>query len=224
MLQKLTAIGMVALLALGVLLVPASSAVLAEEGAPDLGEPAGPEGPPAAAQARMEAISSVLGGDGVVEELLEDGYTPRDLMVLAGLMECTGEDLDTLLTLKEDLGTWAEVAEELGVTRQDMAEAFKEIFPDGWKKRHGKRAHRRAVRVRVGRLYDGDRETIEGLHEEGFKPGEMAIIGVLYTLSGTPAEAVAAMKTNENTWDDVAAELGVNMDAFHKFTRIVLGP
>jgi len=173
-------------------------------------------------------IADILGGREVVEDLLET-YAPRDLVAAAAILKAGDLDSESaraVLEARDGDEPWVEVAEEFEVSEKEFHQALRQLLPRGLRpgpKPPRPNAHHRAVLVRTVKLFEGDREAVRTLHDDGWQLRDIAAVGVLHQLSGASPDDIVALKTDDNTWDVVAAELGVDVDAFRIFAGIVLG-
>ena len=115
----------------------------------------------------------------------------EDIRMAAQLAKISGKSFSEVLAMKVD---WHQVAEKLGVTREQMHEAMKNEHLEGLAQ-HSKL----------------DKKTVESLLNENYDPHDITIAGIIASESGKNVKSVLAKRKLNNSWDDVAKEFGVDL-------------
>jgi hypothetical protein len=130
-----------------------------------------------------------------IKARLDSGTSLRDIGRAAFLAKASGKTFDEVLALKKSDNSWKDVANALGVTK-DQAKAT-----------------RRALAAdRLSAKLGFDRGTVLGLLEQGYKTRDIAMAGLLAENTGKTPASILDMKKINNTWRDVAGSLGVSDD------------
>lgn len=126
-----------------------------------------------------------------VEEALKNRVHFEDIKVAAMLAKLSGKSFSEVLEMKSD---WWQVAEKLGVTREQM-EAQME-------------AERLDDLVKRSKL---DQKTVESLLKDKYDPYDITIAGIIASSSGKNVKTVLSKRKLNNTWEDVAKEFKVDL-------------
>jgi len=127
----------------------------------------------------------------------QNGVSFRDLNRAAFLAKASGKSLDDVLALKKSDNTWRDVAQTLNISKDQMKATFRSLAAD-----------------RLNAKLGLDRQETMNLLEQGYRPRDVAIAGVLAQESGKSSQDILAMKKINNAWRDVAQNLGMNDEAF----------
>lgn len=115
----------------------------------------------------------------------------EDIRQAATLAKISNKSFSEVLAMKVD---WRQVAEKLGVTREQYEAFIKDEMLAGLAE-HSKL----------------DKATVESLLKENYNPHDITIAGLIANASGKNVKDVFAKRTINNNWEDVAKELGVDL-------------
>lgn len=177
------------------LLVGAAAPIFAQAAQGDQARPAAVQHKidPAKAAAR---VADFYGLDqAAVQARLENGAKIRDVNAAAFLAKASGKSFDEVLDLKKSDNTWKDVANTLGVTKEQMKATRQALTAD-----------------RLSSKLDLDRASVADLLGQGYKAHDIAMAGLLAQNTDKPITSVLDQKKINNTWRDVAANLGVSND------------
>ena len=159
-----------------------------------------PEAPDEAWQTEMEMnrggwakyFSDKYGVDSAqIDKALKDGVHIEDIRHAAVLSKLSGKNFSDVLAMKVD---WIQVADKLGVTREQLSEFFQQEREEHLAKRAGV-----------------DVKTLKNLLKDGYDPRDIAIAGKIAQASGKNIKSVLDKRRINNTWDDVAKSFGVDL-------------
>lgn len=137
-------------------------------------------------------ISEKYGVDAAqVETAFKDGVHIEDIKSAAVLAKLSGKSFSEVLAMKVD---WAQVAEKLGVTREQLKAFHEQERDEHFAKRAGI-----------------DVKTWQSLIKDGYDPRDIMIAGKIAQVSNKNIKSVLDKRKINNTWEDVAKSLGVNM-------------
>lgn len=125
------------------------------------------------------------------------GRSFRDLSKAAFLAKASGKSFESVITLKTTDKNWKEVAQELGVTKEQM-----------------KSTHRELASNRISEKTGMSKTDVTGLLDQGYKGRDISMAGLLSKKTDRSAYDILQLKKINNTWLDVADALGVDKDAF----------
>ena len=120
----------------------------------------------------------------------------EDIRNAATLAKISNKSFSEVLAMKVD---WRQVAEKLGVTREQLENFRKDEMLAGI--------------VEHSKL---DKKTVESLLKENYNPHDITIAGIIANASGKNVKAVFAKRTINNTWEDVAKSFGVDLSKLMK--------
>ena len=141
---------------------------------------------------RAKYISEKYGVDAAqVETALKDGVHIEDIKSAAVLAKLSGKSFSEVLAMKVD---WAQVAEKLGVTREQL-KAFHE------QERDEHFAKMACVEVK----------TFKSLLNDGYNPHDIMIAGKIAQASNKNIKSILDKRKINNSWDDVAKSFGVDL-------------
>ena len=115
----------------------------------------------------------------------------EDIRQAATLAKLSNKSFSEVLAMKVD---WQQVAEKLGVTREQYEAFIKDEMLSGL-----------AERSKL------DKKTVESLLKENYNPHDITIAGLIANASGKNVKAVFSKRTINNTWEDVAKSFGVDL-------------
>lgn len=126
---------------------------------------------------------------------LNNGAKPKDVNAAAFLAKASGKSFDEIMDLKKSDNTWKDVTKSLGVTREQMKATRQSMAAD-----------------RLSAKLDLDRATVADLLGQGYKARDIGMAGLLAQNTDKPIASVLDQKKINNTWRDVAENLGVSND------------
>lgn len=126
-----------------------------------------------------------------VEAALNDGVHIEDIRQAAILAKLSGKNFKDVLAMKVD---WPQVAEKLGVTREQIHEFFKREKEETFAKHAGI-----------------DVKTLQSLRKDGYKIRDIGIAAKIAKASGKDVKSVLGKRKINNTWGDVAKSFGVDL-------------
>lgn len=129
----------------------------------------------------------------IVQRYLDDGWHPRAIEQGCLLADLSGQSLDTIMDTKAQGLSWQQVAASFNVTQDNIANARAKSFAQDFAQRH-----------------DMNEYTARRLLEDGYHPDDIAIANAIAKRSDTPIYKVISMRKINNTWQDVAHEVGLS--------------
>ena len=126
-----------------------------------------------------------------VEAALNNHTDFKDLQQAAILAKLSGKSFSEVLAMKTD---WRQVAEKLGVSREQVENFMKSEMLEGLAKN--------------SKL---DKKTVESLLKENYNPRDITIAGFIASESGKNVKTIIAKKKINNNWEDVAKEFNVDL-------------
>lgn len=129
----------------------------------------------------------------VVHSYLDDGWRFRSLQHAALIAKVSGTPFETVLETKDSGKTWREVASIYNVTPSQLKEARFDI-----------RATHMADRL------DMNKHTVKTLLKDGYHPRDIAVANAIAKKSNKPILTVLSLRGINNTWEDVAEEVGLS--------------
>ena len=126
-----------------------------------------------------------------IEKALNDRVHIEDIKSAAVLSKLSGKNFSDVLAMKVD---WPQVAEKLGVTREQVKNFREQERDEFFAKRTGL-----------------DANTFKGLLKEGYHPRDIDIAAKIAKASNKNVKSVLEKRKINNTWDDVAKSFGVDM-------------
>lgn len=125
-----------------------------------------------------------------VEAALKRGVNIRDVQFASVLAKLSGKSFADVLAMKVD---WSQVAEKLGVTREQLAN------------------FQRQQQTEMLALNAGvDVKTVESLLKDGYHPQDILVAGKIAKAAGKDIKSVLGKRKINNTWVDVAKSFGVD--------------
>ena len=126
-----------------------------------------------------------------VETALNDGVHIEDVKHAAVLAKLSGKSFSDVLAMKVD---WAQVAEKLGVTREQVKEFYEQERIEHFAK-----------------MASIDVKTFSNLLKDGYNPHDIMIAGRIANSVGKNVKNVLEKRKINNTWEDVAKSFGVDL-------------
>jgi len=126
-----------------------------------------------------------------VEAALNDGVHIQDIRHAAVLAKLSGRNFSDVLAMKVD---WPQVAEKLGVTREQMRTFFRQDREENFAK-----------------LAGIDVKTFQSLVKDGYHPHDIGVAARIAKAAGKDVKGVLGKRKINNTWEDVAKSYGVDM-------------
>lgn len=123
------------------------------------------------------------------------GYALHDIGAAAFLSKVSGKTLDEVITLKTADNSWQDVAGKLGVTKEQI-----------------KTMRNNGIAEHISGKLHVDKQELLQLLNQGYHPRDIGMAAKLAGLSSKSVEDVLAMKKINNSWRDVAAELGITKE------------
>ncbi|MCX7779912.1 MAG: hypothetical protein N2491_03220 [Negativicutes bacterium] len=140
-----------------------------------------------------KTMSDLFGvSEAAVSRYLAAGVSYRDIGAGSFLALASGNSLDEIMPLKTSSNTWREVAQKLGVTRQQAKATSHNVVIGQF---HAKLGLEQSV--------------TRTLLADGYKPRDIAIAGLFARDTAKSIEEVLAVKRINNTWLDVARILAI---------------
>lgn len=137
--------------------------------------------------------------EGVIAKYQKEGKTFKDLGRAAFLAKASGKSFEAVLALKTDKNTWKEVTKTLGVDKAKTKAVRQEL----------------AVK-RITNRSGLDQSAIQNLFDQGYHTRDIAMAAMLAKQTAKSIDQVITHKKINNTWKDVAKELGVDLKALKK--------
>ena len=137
-------------------------------------------------------LSAKYGVDSAqVETALNNGVHIEDVKHAAVLAKLSGKSFSDVLAMKVD---WAQVAEKLGVTREQVKEFYEQERIEHFAK-----------------MASIDVKTFSNLLKDGYNPHDIMIAGRIANSAGKNVKNVLEKRKINNTWEDVAKSFGVDL-------------
>ncbi|WP_425059749.1 hypothetical protein SCACP_03510 [Sporomusa carbonis] len=137
--------------------------------------------------------------EALVLKYQKEGKSLKDISRAALLAKASGKSFESVLALKTDNNTWKDVANTLGVDKEKAKATRQELA-----------SKHLAQKLNIAQ------NDILNLFQQGYHHRDIAMAGILANHSNKSIEQVIAMKKVNNTWRDVAQELGIDMKELKK--------
>lgn len=145
-------------------------------------------------------ISETFGIDqSVIKNYNSNGMSFRDIGRAAFLAKAGNIPIDTVISKKTADNKWKDVAESLGITKEQI-----------------KAAHQDLAATHLNKLTGIDKNAALNLLQEGYHPYDIKMASQLAQATNKPVKNVLALKKINNTWADVAKQLGIDRETFKK--------
>ncbi|QDR83370.1 hypothetical protein [Sporomusa termitida] len=142
-------------------------------------------------------LSTEFGLDeSLISKYQQEGKNDKDLYHAAFYAKVSGQSFESVLALKTETNTWKDVADTLGIDKEQAKAVRQEL-----------------AAKRISLKYGLNQEDIQNLFNQGYQHRDIAMAGLLAKQSNQAIEQVMSMKKVNNTWHDVAAELGIDLKA-----------
>ena len=140
----------------------------------------------------IQAIVERYGVDAAqVKAALDDGEHFEEIHHAAVLSKLSGKSLSEVLAMRVD---WRQVAEKLGISREQLDEFYKQEREENFARHAGV-----------------DVKTLRSLIKDGYDPRDIGIAGKIAQASGKNIKTVLDKRKINNTWEDVAKSFGVDL-------------
>lgn len=126
-----------------------------------------------------------------VRKALDDGVFYEEIKHAAVLAKLSGKSFSEVMAMRVD---WKQVAEKLGVTREQL-----DAFYEQERNEH------------FAKMAGVDVKTLQSLIEDGYDPRDIMIAGRIAQASGKNIKNVLDKREINNSWEDVAQSFGVDM-------------
>ena len=125
-----------------------------------------------------------------VKAAIDNGVHFEDIQHAAVLAKLSGKSFSEVLSMRVD---WVQVAQKLGVTREQVENFYKQ-----------EREKHFAKRANI------DVKTLQALLKDGYDPRDIEIAGKIAKASDKNIKSVLDKRKINNTWEDVAKTFGVD--------------
>lgn len=147
-------------------------------------------------------LSSDFGLDeALISKYQQEGRDSKDLYHAAFYAKVSGQSFESVLALKTETNTWKDVADTLGIDKEKAKAVRQEL-----------------AAKRISLKYSLNQEDVQDLFNQGYHHRDIAMAGLLAKESNQDIAQVIALKKVNNTWHDVAAELGIDLKALKQET------
>jgi capsular polysaccharide biosynthesis protein len=126
-----------------------------------------------------------------------EGVNFKEVSQGAFLAKASGKSLKEVMEVKTYDNTWKDVAQALGVTKEQI-KATRNVI---------------AATQLENKLHISKQTSLD-LMQQGYRARDIAVANALANNTGKPIIDVLAMKKINNTWHDVASSLGVDDNTF----------
>jgi hypothetical protein len=126
-----------------------------------------------------------------------EGVNFRDVFKASFFAKASGKSLKEVMEVKTLDNTWKDVAQSLGVTKEQMKATRDDIA-----------ATKLETKLHISK------KTSLDLMQQGYRPRDIAVANAFSNNTGKPISDVLDMKKINNTWHDVASALGVDDNTF----------
>ena len=139
-----------------------------------------------------KAVAERYGVDAAqVKAAIDNGVHFEDIQHAAVLAKLSGKSFSEVLAMRVD---WMQVAQKLGVTREQVENFYKQ-----------EREKHFAKRANI------DVKTLQALLKDGYDPRDIEIAGKIAKASDKNIKSVLDKRKINNSWEDVAKSFGVDM-------------
>lgn len=129
----------------------------------------------------------------------QQGTKTRDLFKASFLAKASGKSLSEVISLKTSSNTWKDVANTLGVTKEQIKATRQDIA-----------STRLETKLNIPKQVSLD------LLQQGYHSRDIAVANALANNTGKQISDILSLKKINNTWHDVAQSLGVDDNTFKK--------
>lgn len=150
-----------------------------------------------------ERLSADFGIDkSLIQKYQEQGRAFKDLHRAALFAKAGDTSFEDVLALKNDNNTWKDVARTLNIDKAKVKTVRQEI-----------------AAKHIAQRFNIAQTDIKSLFDQGYHSRDIAMAGKLAVKTDTSIQDVILLKKVNNTWKDVATELGVDWQALKKEHR-----
>lgn len=128
-----------------------------------------------------------------------NGMSFRDIGKAAFLAKAGDKSIDSVISKKTADNNWKDVAESLGITKEQIKAAHQDMAANHLNKKTGL-----------------DKKTALNLLKDGYHPHDIGMASQLANATKKPIKDVLSLKKINNTWSDVAKKLGIDAETFKK--------
>jgi hypothetical protein len=150
-----------------------------------------------------EAAKRLSNAFGIEESTIlnysNNGMSFKDIGKAAFLAKAGGKSLDSVISQKTADNNWRDVAQSLGITKEQLKVAHQDMAANQLNQRTGL-----------------DKKTALNLLQDGYHPHDIGMASQLATASKKSIKDVLSLKKINNTWFDVAKKLGIDAETFKK--------
>jgi hypothetical protein len=145
-------------------------------------------------------ISDTFGIDqSIIMNYNNNGMNFRDIGKAAFLAKAGNKSIDSVISKKNADNNWKDVAESLGITKEQIKAAHQDLAANQLNQKTGL-----------------DKKAALNLLKEGYHPHDIAMANQLAKTTKKPIKDVLSLKKINNTWSDVAKKLGIDAETFKK--------
>ena len=134
-----------------------------------------------------------------VKDALDAKTDFRNIGRAAMLAKISNKSFSDVLGMKTDSNSWRDVADSLGVTRDQIRSERQSMTAD-----------------RIAAKGTIEKDAALSLLENGYQPRDIEKAALLAKESGKDVQSVLDLKKINNRWSDVAEQLGVSKDVLHQ--------
>lgn len=131
-----------------------------------------------------------------VQSAIEEKTDFRDIGQAAMLAKISGKSFADVIAMKTDANDWSEIGKKLGVTYEQVLAERDDMTAE-----------------RISRQGHVAKDTVVALLKEGYHPQDIDMAGQLGKAADKDVRQVLSYKKINNTWSDVAQQLGVDIAA-----------
>ncbi len=131
-----------------------------------------------------------------VQTAIEDKKDFRDIGQAAMLAKLSGKSFADVMAMKTDDADWRDIGAKLGVTHDQVLAERDEM-----------------TARRISQQGNVDQDTVVALLKDGYHPQDIDMAGRLAKAADKDVRKVLSYKKINNTWSDVAKQLGVDESA-----------
>lgn len=148
-----------------------------------------------------EKMSARLGiSKADLEKYRANGLNPRDIGHAAFLAKVSSKTIDEVVSLKTKDNSWKDVTSNLGITKEQIKSARQNMMAD-----------------RITEKTAADKNVALDLLGQGYHGKDIMMAAVLAKPTNKPIDEILSMKKINNTWHEVASELGVSQETMKEF-------
>ncbi len=151
-------------------------------------------------EAAAKKLSNTFGiEESAILNYNNNGMSFRDIGKAAFLAKAGDKSIDSVISQKTADNNWKDVAESLGITKEQIKAAHQDMAANQLNKRTGL-----------------DKKTALNLLKDGYHPHDIGMASQLANATKKPIKDVLSLKKINNTWSDVAKKLGIDAETFKK--------